>query len=62
MGEKLLDSLQEVLKRYDVPFDPDAFTDPAAQAEIQSFVDEYLGPETLLTKEEAALYVFPQSC
>ena len=36
-----------------------AYDDPASQPTIQAWIAEYLTPETLLTKEEAALCVFP---
>ena len=61
MGRNSLNHLLDVLCDHDVPFDRDAikaaFDDPDSQTAIQAWVEEYLGPETLLTKDEASLYV-----
>jgi hypothetical protein len=54
-----LNSLFEILRERDIPYDSDelkaAFGDPESQTAVQDWMDEYLSPETLLTKEEAAL-------
>lgn len=59
MSNPSLDSLLEILRDHDVSYDRDAiesaFEDPESQTAIQMWKDEYLGPETLLTREEAAL-------
>ena len=48
-----------ILHDHNVPFERDtlkqAFDDPESQTAIQAWVDEYLSPETLLTKDEADL-------
>lgn len=59
MSDPSLSALLMVLRDRDVPYDRDAlksaFEDPESQTAIQAWMEEYLGPETLLTKEEAAL-------
>lgn len=53
-------TLSEILREREIPFDRDVlkaqFENPDSQADIQSWMQEYLSPSTLLTKEEAALY------
>jgi hypothetical protein len=48
-----------ILRDRDVPYDRDAikaaFNDPDSEAAIQAWIEEYLTPETLLTRDEAAL-------
>ena len=62
MGNHSFDYLLEVLRDRDISYDREtlqaAFNDPESQTAIQDWIDEYLSPETLLTKEEAALYVY----
>lgn len=59
MLDPSLNSLFEILRDYDVRYDRDAIKsvceDPKCQTAIQGWMEEYLGPETLLTREEAAL-------
>ena len=59
MSNPSLNSLLEILRDHDVRFDRDAiksaFEDPESQTVIQGWMEEYLGSETLLTREEAAL-------
>jgi hypothetical protein len=63
MADYTLSSLLEILRDRDIPYNRDsikaAFEDPKSLAAIQIWMQEYLGPETLLTKEEATLYYFP---
>jgi len=53
------DTLVKVLRERDITYDSDeikaAFENPKSQTAIQTWMQEYLSPETLLTKEEAAL-------
>jgi hypothetical protein len=59
MSNPSLDSLLEILRDHDVSYDRDAiksaFENPESQTAIHMWMVEYLGPETLLTREEAAL-------
>jgi len=59
MSTPSLESLLDMLRDYDVPHNRDAikaaFEDPDSQTTIQDWMDEYLGPETLLTREEASM-------
>jgi hypothetical protein len=59
MSNPSLDSVLEILRDRDVSYDRDAiksaFEDPEGQTAIQAWIEEYLGSETLLTKEEALL-------
>jgi hypothetical protein len=59
MSNPSLNYLLEILRDHDVSYNRDAiktaFEDPENQAAIQAWMDEYLGSETLLTREEAAL-------
>ncbi|TVY87763.1 hypothetical protein LAWI1_G003175, partial [Lachnellula willkommii] len=60
MANALLDDLTKILRDRDIPFDRDAIKsalkDPESQTAIREWMKEYLAPETLLTKDEAALY------
>lgn len=59
MSNPSLNSLLEILRDHDVSYNRDAiksaFEDPENQTAIQAWMQEYLGPETLLTREEVAL-------
>ncbi|KAI0996991.1 hypothetical protein K3495_g11192 [Podosphaera aphanis] len=50
----------QTLRERDIPYDSSALestlTDPANQTALREWVEEYLTPETLLTKNEAVLY------
>ncbi|KAH7348726.1 hypothetical protein BKA65DRAFT_266279 [Rhexocercosporidium sp. MPI-PUGE-AT-0058] len=60
MTEDSMQVFVKALRDHDLPCDRDAiksaFADPETQTAIQAWVDEYLSPETLLTKDEANLY------
>ncbi|KAK0118717.1 hypothetical protein ONS95_007605 [Cadophora gregata] len=60
MAEDSLQVLVKALHDHDLPCDREAiisaFADPESKPAIQAWVDEYLSPETLLTKDEANLY------
>jgi hypothetical protein len=49
----------KVLRDHDIPYNRDAIkaalADPENQTAVQAWIEEYLSPETLLTKDEAAL-------
>jgi hypothetical protein len=59
MADNSLNSLLEILHDHDVPYNRDAiksaFDSPESQTAILAWMEEYLSPETLLTKEEATL-------
>lgn len=59
MVEHSANSLIEILRERDVPYNRDeikaVFEDPEQQTAIRAWMDEYLSPETLLTREEAIL-------
>lgn len=59
MANTLFDDLTKILRDRDIPFDRDAIKsalkDPESQTAIREWMEEYLAPETLLTKDEAAL-------
>jgi hypothetical protein len=59
MSNPSLNTLLEILRDHDVPYDREAmkaaFEDPDSQTAMKGWMEEYLGPETLLTREEAAL-------
>jgi len=59
MAEDSYQTLLSILRDRDVPHDRDAikaaFNDPDNQTAIQTWIQEYLTPETLLTRDEAAL-------
>lgn len=61
MADNLFEDLVNILRDRDVPYDRDslksACRDPKAQTAIREWMEEYLTPETLLTKDEAAVYV-----
>ena len=63
MAEDSFNFLVHVLRNHDVPYDRDAikslFDDANNQATAQAWMQKHLSPETLLTKDEAALYAFP---
>jgi hypothetical protein len=60
MADNSLNTLLEILRDRDVPYNRDAiksaFDSPESQTSIQAWMQEYLSPATLLTKEEATLY------
>jgi hypothetical protein len=61
MAEDLFDVLVGILRNRDVPYDCDALksacNNPESQTAIRDWIEEYLSPETLLTKDEATLWV-----
>lgn len=64
MANNSFESLVGVLRDRDIPFDRDAlkaaFDDPESQGAIEAWLQEFISPETLLSKDEAALYAFPE--
>lgn len=60
MAEDPLQVFVKALRDHDLPYDREAiksaFADPETQDAVRDWVDEYLSPETLLTKDEANLY------
>jgi hypothetical protein len=64
MADSSFEYLAEILRDHDVPFDRDAlksaFDDPESQTAIHAWMQEYISPDTLLSKDEAALFA-PQS-
>ena len=60
MADASFNYLIEILRDHDIPYDREAlkaaFNDPKSQTAVLDWVAEYLSPETILTKEEAALY------
>ncbi|KAG9233961.1 hypothetical protein BJ875DRAFT_377471 [Amylocarpus encephaloides] len=60
MADKLTEELTKILRDRDIPFDRDAFKsalqDPERQTAIREWMEEYLAPECLLTKDELAMY------
>ena len=62
MSDQSFNYLLEVLRDHDIPVDEDslkrAFNDPKNQTAVSAWVEEYISPETILTKEEATLYGF----
>jgi hypothetical protein len=61
MADKSFEELIQILRDRDIPFDRDAlkaaFKAPESRSAIQNWMNEFLTPATLLTKEEATLYV-----
>lgn len=61
MASDSLQTLTRVLKDRDIAFDRvalgKAYDNPESRPAIDEWVEEYLGPETLLSKDEAALYI-----
>jgi len=59
MGDHFYNYLLEVLRDRDIPVDKDAlklaFNDPETQTAVRAWAEEYISPETILTKEEATL-------
>lgn len=59
MADALTSALIRVLRDHDIPYDRDAIkaalADPESQTAAKAYIEEYLSPETLLTKDEAAL-------
>lgn len=59
MADDSLNTLLEILRDRDVPYNRDAiksaFDSPESQTAILTWMQEYLSPATLLTKEEATL-------
>jgi hypothetical protein len=59
MAEDPFNTLIGILRDRDVPYDRDALksacNDPENQTAIREWIQEYLSPETLLTKDEANL-------
>jgi hypothetical protein len=62
MTDKPFDELIQILRDRDIPFDRDAlkaaFRAPETRNAMQDWMKEFLTPATLLTKEEATLYVY----
>ncbi|KAF8861323.1 hypothetical protein BDZ45DRAFT_265253 [Acephala macrosclerotiorum] len=60
MADSLSSKLVKFLRDHDIPYDREAIratlTNPESQTAVQAWIEEYLSPETLLTKDEAALY------
>jgi len=60
MADDLYQKFSSILRDRDIPYDRDAikaaFNDPDSRPTIQAWIEEYLTPETLLTRDEAALY------
>jgi len=58
-----LNHLLAVLRERDIPLTRDdvkwAFQSPQTSAEVNSWVQKFLGPDTLLSKEEVELYDIP---
>lgn len=65
MAEECLQILIEALRDHGLPCDRDALmvaiADPSSQTAVRDWIEEYLSPKTLLTKDEASLYVFLMS-
>lgn len=61
MAEDSFDTLVAILRDRDISYDRDAlkaaYNDPEHQPTIREWIQEYLTPETLLTKDEAVLSV-----
>jgi hypothetical protein len=59
MAEDSYQTLLTILRDRDVPYDRDAikaaFNDSDSQTAIKVWIEEYLTPETLLTRDEATL-------
>lgn len=59
MAEDSYQTFLTILRDRDIPYDRDAikaaFNEPESQTAIQEWMQEYLTPETLLTRDEAAL-------
>ena len=59
MNEQSQERLIELLRARNLPIDHEAisaaFSDPQSQLEVQNWMRECLGPETLLTLDEVAL-------
>jgi hypothetical protein len=59
MVDGSVNSLIDILRERDVPYNRNeiksAFDNPENQTAIRAWMNEYLSPETLLTKEEANL-------
>lgn len=51
-----MEVLLQVLRDHEISYDYDSIKAAFAEPElVEAWMDEYLGPETLLTKEEATL-------
>ena len=61
MSDHTYSYLLEVLRDHDIPVDKEAlkaaFDDPESQTAVRAWLEEYISPETILTKEEATLFV-----
>lgn len=59
MADVLYNDLTKILRDRDIPFDRDAIKSALSESESQTAVrewmEEYLAPETLLTKDEVTL-------
>jgi hypothetical protein len=59
MTDDLFNEITKILRDRDIPFNRDAIksalSDAESQTAIREWVEEYLAPETLLTKDEATL-------
>jgi len=62
MSDQSYNYLLEVVRDHDISVDESllkrAFNDPKSQTAVRAWVEEYISPETILTKEEATLYGF----
>ncbi|TVY80700.1 hypothetical protein LSUE1_G001664 [Lachnellula suecica] len=60
MTDNLFNDLVKILRDRDIPYDREAIKstlgDPESQTAVREWMEEYLAPETLLTKDEATLY------
>ncbi len=59
MAEDPFHGFVRILRDHDVPYDREgiksAFADVESRTAIKTWMQEYLSPETLLTKDEASL-------
>ena len=66
MPDDLFGTLVSALRDHDVPYDHDTlkavYNDPESQTAVREWIEEYLTPDTLLTKDEAALYITRIHC
>jgi len=59
MADDLFNDLTKILRDRDIPHDCDAIksalNDSESQTAVREWMEEYLAPETLLSKDEATL-------
>ncbi|KAF4636224.1 hypothetical protein G7Y89_g1879 [Cudoniella acicularis] len=62
MADDLLNEVIRILRDRDVPYDREALRsalrDPGSQTAVREWMEEYLSPDILLTKDEAAIYAY----